>query len=80
MKQYEINIAKRYIVEGWDGKPKHKFFARLHLDEGITEGAAISELERLQRVYPWPEYSLSLRQIERVTHWTQIVTTDPEGN
>ena len=75
---YTINIAKAYTYKDWQGLPAHQFFARLHLDT-TSEGLAKAELERLQGVYPWPDYHLTLQSSEtRTVSNTVLSSATPE--
>ena len=77
MKTYSINIAKAYTMSDWKGDPAHKFLARLHLDNTLSAADALAEIERLQAVYPFPEYHLTLHQSETVTHSETLASTAP---
>lgn len=79
MTHFRINIAKRYTESDWQGKPAHRHFAKFELSELITSSDdATNELRRLQAVYPWPEYHMTLRKLKQVTHSTAIASTAPE--
>lgn len=77
MKTYSINIAKAYTMSDWRGLPAHRFHARLHLDDTLSADDALAEIERLQQVYPWPEYHLTLHQSETVTRSETVASTAP---
>jgi hypothetical protein len=66
MKTFSINISKAYTQSDWRGLPAHKHHALVTLDDGMRESEAVAELCRLQTVYPWPEFHLTLTTLETI--------------
>ena len=76
---YSINIAKAYTLSDWRGLPAHRHLALVTLDDTMPEPEALAELERLQGVYPWPEYHLSLTHSRVVTTRKSVASTAPSA-
>lgn len=77
MKTYQINIARAYTLSDWKGDPAHNFYARVHLDDTFGEDDALGELKRLEQVYPFPMYHLTLHQSETITQSETVASTAP---
>jgi len=77
MKTFSINISKAYTQSDWRGLPAHKHHALVTLDDGMRESEAVAELCRLQTVYPWPEFHLTLRAVEIIRQAEKLYSSAP---
>ena len=75
--EFIINIAKAHTMNDWRGLPAHRHFASVKLDASLGEPEALTELKRLQEVYSWPEYHLSLTAERAVRNVHNIASTAP---
>lgn len=79
MLTYTINIAKAYTQSDWRKLPAHGHFARVVLTDTTSAEVAMAELERLQTLYPWPEYHLTLQAERTITQRETLGSTAPMG-
>lgn len=77
MTRYEINIAKAYTLSDWRGLPAHRHFAKVTLDDTLSEHDALAEIARLREIYPWPTYHLTLAHKRVVTESATLASTAP---
>jgi len=78
MKTYSINIAKAYTMSDWRGMPAHTHLAKVTLCDTAGHDGAMLELVALSRVYPWPEYHLTLTANEVITYRETLGSTAPQ--